>query len=116
MRGCLAQPRWRSGIAGMVVCGGVAAQIAPPHAPASTTTGIAETVGTHSRRDIPAEASTLLECGRAALRAGDRYAALAAIAQASRLQPGNPEISQALADVLMELGAPSAAAHVPGLA
>ncbi|MGF6600642.1 biofilm PGA synthesis protein PgaA [Paraburkholderia sp. GAS448] len=102
----------------MVVCGGVAAQIAP-HAPAIAATGIAETVSTQSGRDnrpeLGTDASALLERGRAALRAGDRYAALAAIAQASRLQPGNTEISQALADVLMELGAPSAAAHVPGL-
>src|SRR3982750_1772919 len=40
----------------------------------------------------------LLERGRVSLRAGDRYAALEAIAQAQRLQPGNLEIAHALAD------------------
>ncbi|MDM0073716.1 poly-beta-1,6 N-acetyl-D-glucosamine export porin PgaA [Variovorax sp. J2P1-59] len=59
-------------------------------------------------------ASALLERGRTALRAGDRYAALLAIAQAWRMQPGSAETAQALADVLMELGGPSGAAHVLG--
>lgn len=61
-----------------------------------------------------ADAPALLQRGREALRAGDRYAALAAIAQARRLQPEDPEIARALADVLMELGAASAAADTLG--
>jgi poly-beta-1,6 N-acetyl-D-glucosamine export porin PgaA len=61
-----------------------------------------------------AEVPALLERGRAALRAGDRYEALAAFARARRLQPDDPEIARALADVLVELGAPSAAAGVLG--
>ncbi|SEB14877.1 poly-beta-1,6 N-acetyl-D-glucosamine export porin PgaA [Variovorax sp. YR216] len=66
-----------------------------------------------SQREAEA-AAALLRRGRDALRAGDRYAALAAIAQAHRLEPDNAEIAQALADVLMELGAPTAAADALG--
>ncbi|MEJ8815896.1 poly-beta-1,6 N-acetyl-D-glucosamine export porin PgaA [Variovorax ureilyticus] len=62
----------------------------------------------------PESAQTLLRRGREALQAGDRYAALAAIAQAHRLKPDDTEIAQALADVLMELGAPTAAADALG--
>ncbi|TDN67018.1 poly-beta-1,6 N-acetyl-D-glucosamine export porin PgaA [Paraburkholderia sp. BL10I2N1] len=105
-------------MAGVVVCGGAAGQIASQHAQVITAPGVVEAVSAQSGRDNPpdpgTDASVLLERGRAALRAGDRYAALAAIAQALRLQPGNTEITQALADVLMELGAPSEAAHVLG--
>ena len=91
-------------IAGLLACGGAAAQLAP--APSRAPSVQAPTAA--------AAASALLERGRAAWRAGDRYAALAVIAQARRLQPDNPEIAQALADVLMELGAPSAAAQALG--
>ena len=56
----------------------------------------------------------LLRRGRDALGGGDRYAALAAIALRHRLQPNNLEIARALADVLMELGAPGAAADALG--
>ncbi|MDL9997506.1 poly-beta-1,6 N-acetyl-D-glucosamine export porin PgaA [Variovorax sp. J22P240] len=70
--------------------------------------------GADKRSDAGTDASALLERGRASLRAGDRYAALAAIAQARRFQLDNAEIAQALADVLMELGASSAAAHALG--
>ncbi|MEJ8857330.1 poly-beta-1,6 N-acetyl-D-glucosamine export porin PgaA [Variovorax robiniae] len=66
------------------------------------------------RPDAPADVSDLVERGRLAWRAGDRYAALAAFGQARRLQPDNPEIAQALADVLVELGAPSGAAYSIG--
>lgn len=66
------------------------------------------------RSSDAANAVELLERGRAALRVADRYAALEAIAQARRLQPANAEIAQALADVLMELGAPTRSAEVLG--
>ncbi|MDM0110311.1 poly-beta-1,6 N-acetyl-D-glucosamine export porin PgaA [Variovorax sp. J22R24] len=101
----------------MVACGGTAGQIAPSKDPADPVSG--ESARAQPRPDGQAgartEAPALLERGRASLRAGDRYAALAAIAQARRLQPDNPEIAQALADVLIELGAPSAAASALGL-
>ncbi|MDM0034209.1 poly-beta-1,6 N-acetyl-D-glucosamine export porin PgaA [Variovorax sp. J22P271] len=92
--------RWRSiGLAGMVACGIAAGQ-------PSSAAG--------KPPDAAVDARVLLERGRALLRAGDRYAALGAIAQARRLQPDNAEVAQALADVLVELGAPSAAAQVLG--
>ena len=90
-------------LAGMLACGGAAAQLAPTRVPNAPGVQAPEV-----------NASALLERGRAAWRTGDRYAALTAIAQARRLQPDNPEIAQALADVLMELGGPSAAAQVLG--
>jgi len=64
--------------------------------------------------DPRVEARHWLEQGRQALRAGDAYAALAAFAKARQLQPDDAEIAQALADVLVELGAPTAAADALG--
>lgn len=64
--------------------------------------------------DVREDARQWLEQGRRALRAGDRFAALAAIAQAHRLQPADAEIAQALGDVLVELGAPTGAAEALG--
>ena len=49
-----------------------------------------------------------LEQGRQARRAGDAYAALAAFAKARQLQPDDAEITQALADALVDVGAPKA--------
>jgi len=115
----IARDRWkRIGIAAVLAYGSAAGQTLPPQVSPLSATGLAETAGAQSgsdeRPEVGTNALALLERGRAALRAGDRYLALAAIAQARRLQPDNAEIAQALADVLMELGAPSAAAQVLG--
>ncbi|HEX6720418.1 MAG TPA: hypothetical protein VF107_02550, partial [Burkholderiaceae bacterium] len=61
-----------------------------------------------------ADARRWLEQGRQARRAGDLYAALAAFAKARDLQPDDAEIAQALADLLVDLGAPTAASDVLG--
>ena len=98
-------------LAGVVACGIAAGQ-------GVTAPGATQAPRSPFRPDAQADAAVaaqlLLERGRAFLRTGDRYAALGAIAQARRLQPDNAEVTQALADVLMELGAPSAAAHALG--
>src|SRR5262245_3942757 len=64
--------------------------------------------------DARAEALQWLEQGRQARRAGDAYAALAAFARARQLQPADAEIAQALADALVDIGAPTAAADALG--
>lgn len=56
----------------------------------------------------------LLQQGRQALRAGDRYTALRLFGLARELQPDDPEIRRAVADVLVELGAIEGAARALG--
>ncbi|SKC43656.1 poly-beta-1,6 N-acetyl-D-glucosamine export porin PgaA [Pseudoxanthomonas indica] len=56
--------------------------------------------------------SQLMQEGRSALRDDDRYLALKKFALAHAREPANREASNALADVLMQLGAPQAAANV----
>lgn len=69
-------------------------------------------------RDPAQSARQLTQEGRAALRSGDRFLALRKFAMAHELQPADPDIRRAMADVLMELGAPQGAARYlpsPGL-
>ncbi|WP_158985384.1 poly-beta-1,6 N-acetyl-D-glucosamine export porin PgaA [Lysobacter panacisoli] len=56
----------------------------------------------------------LMQEGRTALQAGDPYLALRKVALARELEPANPDIRRALADVLMQLGAPQGAARALG--
>jgi len=55
-----------------------------------------------------------MERGRAFLKAGDHYAALREFSLASQEHPGHADARRAVADVLVELGAPQAAARVLG--
>ncbi|BDU16695.1 poly-beta-1,6 N-acetyl-D-glucosamine export porin PgaA [Lysobacter auxotrophicus] len=55
---------------------------------------------------------TRMQHGRALLQAGDRFGALREFSLASQERPGDRDARRALADVLMELGAPQAAARV----
>jgi poly-beta-1,6 N-acetyl-D-glucosamine export porin PgaA len=94
---------------------------AAPAASASTSarpSGVQEAIraepASNAPADSDADARKLLEQGRTSLRAGDPFAALTAFARARRLRPRDPDIERALADVLVELGAPSAAADVLG--
>ena len=55
----------------------------------------------------PEDAEIWLALGYAALRSDDRFETLRAYGQALRLQPTNREAAHELAEVLLELGAPS---------
>ena len=55
-----------------------------------------------------------MERGRAFLKSGDRFAALREFSLASQEHPENTDARRAVADVLVELGAPQAAARVLG--
>ena len=57
---------------------------------------------------------TRMERGRALLKAHDPYAALREFSLASQEHPDNADARRAVADVLVELGAPQAAARVLG--
>ena len=57
----------------------------------------------------PYDPEIWLALGYAALRSGDRFETLRAYGQALRLQPKNREAADAMAGVLLELGAPFAA-------
>lgn len=59
-------------------------------------------------------AHRLMQEGRTALQGGDRYLALRKFALARELEPMDPDIRRAMADVLMQLGAPQGAARVLG--
>ena len=62
-------------------------------------------------RDPAETARQLTEEGRVALHSGDRFLALLKFAMAHELQPTDPDIPRAMADVLVELGAPQGAAR-----
>lgn len=64
--------------------------------------------------DAATRSRELLEQGRVALRAGDRFTALRLVASARDLQPADTDTVQALADVLAELGAYEGAALALG--
>ena len=57
----------------------------------------------------PYDPEIWIALGYAALRSGDRFETLRAYGQALRLQPNNREAADAMAGVLLELGAPFAA-------
>ncbi|QSX73847.1 poly-beta-1,6 N-acetyl-D-glucosamine export porin PgaA [Lysobacter arenosi] len=78
---------------------------------AITTPCFAQSGGAAQTRQ---HAQMLFEQGRAALRAGDRFAALRNFAQARSLVPGNADYGRAVADVLVELNAPQGAAQALG--
>jgi biofilm PGA synthesis protein PgaA len=59
----------------------------------------------------PDEAEIWLALGYASLRGGDRFGTLRGYGQALRFQPENREAMRAMAGVLAELGAPTAAAR-----
>ncbi|MFE0500294.1 poly-beta-1,6 N-acetyl-D-glucosamine export porin PgaA [Lysobacter soli] len=65
-------------------------------------------------RNAPPSFETHMQQGRDLFRAGDRHAALREFALALQEHPGDRDARRAVADVLMELGAPQAAARVLG--
>jgi biofilm PGA synthesis protein PgaA len=60
----------------------------------------------------PDDPEIWLALGYAALRSGDRFGTLRAYGEALRLLPDNREAAKAMADVLVELGAPFAAGRL----
>lgn len=67
-----------------------------------------------AERDASPSFDARMQQGRVLLRAGDRHAALREFSLALQEHPGDRDARRAVADVLMELGAPQAAARVLG--